>query len=258
MSPAPTAHDRGLTLGDGLFETVLYRRGELEFWERHMARLEAGCAVLGLPAPAAGVAQLAAEEVLREAGLQAVRAAIRLTWTAGEGGRGLDRPELLRPALFATAAAAPEPSGDVRLITSSIRRNEASPTSRLKTLAYLDNVLARREAQAAGADDALMLNTAGDVACATAANLFWIEDGVVCTPALDCGVLAGVVRAVLLERLTAQGLAVDEVAAGRERLEGAAGVFLTNSLIGVRAVGSLDGRPVPPHPLVKAAQACLA
>jgi para-aminobenzoate synthetase component 1 len=258
VSPRLSPHDRGFALGDGLFETVLSQGGELAFWDRHMARLEVGCAALGLPPPEQNQARRAAEDALRVSGLENARAGVRLTWTAGEGGRGLDRPGVVRPALFATAAAAPEASGEVRLITSRLCRNESSPTSRLKTLAYLDNVLARREAQGVGADDALLLNTRGEAACATAANLFWIEGEVVCTPALECGVLAGVTRAVLIERLRAQGVVVAEVTALRARLDGVAGLFLTNSLIGVRAAASLDGDPVAPHPLVEVARGLLA
>jgi branched-subunit amino acid aminotransferase/4-amino-4-deoxychorismate lyase len=78
------------------------------------------------------------------------------------------------------------------------RRNEGSPASRLKTLSYVDNVLARAEAKAAGADEAVMLNNRGDLACAAAANLFWIADGRCSPRPWHCGVLAGIARARLL------------------------------------------------------------
>ncbi|MDO8322410.1 MAG: aminotransferase class IV [Phenylobacterium sp.] len=229
--------DRGLLLGDGLFETVLARAGELVDLDAHLARMAAGCAVLGLPAPDPAQAQALMRRAISEAGLGTARAAVRLTWTAGPGGRGLDRPQAPQPALFATAAASAVPGTPARLMISTVARNEGSPASRLKTLAYLDNVLARREATLAGADEAVMLNGQGEIACAAAANLFWIRGGEVFTPALACGVLDGIVR-----RQVMAATAVREVAAGVEALAEAQAVFLTNSLIGVREVGSLDGR----------------
>jgi len=240
--------DRGFALGDGLFETVLAREGELVLWPAHLARLARGCAVLGLPAPDAGACREAARAALDQAGLAAARAAVRLNWSAGPGGRGLDRPEPMRPRLTAQAAPAPRPAGPVAVATAAVRRNQGSPAARLKTLSYLDNVLARREARAAGADEAVMLNAAGDLACAAAGNLFWIAGGTLHTPALECGVLDGVMRGALVDRARAAGWRVVETAAPRSALDAAEAVLLTNSLIGVRAVARLDGRDLPPHP----------
>ena len=242
--------DRGLLLGDGLFETLLARGGALEHWEAHLARLTAGCATLGLPAPDGEAARRLCERAVEDAGLS--RAAVRLTLTAGSGGRGLDRPKQTQLRMFATASASPAPVGPAGLVTVGVRRNEHSPASRLKTLSYLDNVLARREASGgeAGGAEALMLNTAGELACAAAANLFWVRDGRLLTPALGCGVLEGVTRGLVIARARAKGMAVEEVRAGREALDGAEGLFLTNSLIGLRPVSMLDGRPVAESPLV--------
>ena len=227
--------DRGLLLGDGLFETLLARGGALEHWPAHLDRLTAGCAALGLPAPDGAAALRLCERAVEDAALS--RAAVRLTLTAGSGGRGLDRPAEVQLRMVAAASASPAPTGQAALVTVGVRRNEHSPASRLKTLAYLDNVLARREATLAGADEAVMLNGQGEIACAAAANLFWIRGGEVFTPALACGVLDGIVR-----RQVMAATAVREVAAGVEALAEAQAVFLTNSLIGVREVGSLDGR----------------
>src|SRR5208283_115462 len=127
-APAPTTapedeslrDDRGLLLGDGLFETVLADRGRLERFDDHRRRLERGCAVIGLPRPARDRLRKAAEAALAKAGLIGVRAAVRLTWTAGSGGRGLDRPDPLRPRLLAAARPAPAPSDPVSLATVGV------------------------------------------------------------------------------------------------------------------------------------------
>jgi branched-chain amino acid aminotransferase/4-amino-4-deoxychorismate lyase len=230
---------------------LLWKGGALVLAAAHWARMAAGAAALGLPAPPEAAFLDAAAGAVREAGLAQARAAVRVTLTAGSGGRGLDRPPELQPRLFATAAPSPKPSEPASLIVASVRRNEASPASRLKTLAYLDNVLARREARAAGADEAVMLNTQGELACAAAANLFWIEDGVVCTPAPATGCLPGVMAAQVCA--AARGLVVElrEAFEGPAALEQAEAIFLTNSLIGVRPANLL-GRPREAHPLIAA------
>lgn len=250
--------DRGLLLGDGLFETLLWRDGRLVMFEAHTARMRAACSALGLPAPDADVLRQAGEAAVREARLDGARAAVRLTWTAGPGGRGLDRPETIRPRLIATAAPAPASRTTVVLATVGVRRNEGSPASRLKTLAYLDNVLARAEARGGGADEAVVLNNRGEVACAAAANLFWARGGVLFTPALSCGVLDGIMRAAAMRAAQELGLAVVEVAAQRSALDQAEGLFLTNSLIGVCEVGALDGAKVRASPITARLQSALA
>ncbi len=244
--------DRGFTLGDGLFETLLVVEGKPLNWEAHIDRLHRGCEALGLPKPAP-IDCLSAAEYAVEAAGPLRRAAVRINLTAGPGGRGLDRPE--QPGRGLTASASPifGPGWPVRLLTSPIRRNEGSPTSRLKSLAYLDNVLARRDAGLRGADEALMLNNRGELACAAAANLFWIEGRELFTPALDCGVLDGTVRAALLARTGAH-----EVKAGPETLLAADALFLTNSLIGVAPVQSLDGHDFEDHPRLAELSALLA
>lgn len=242
--------DRGLLLGDGLFETLLAVGGAPVDLAAHLDRMAAGCAALGLPSLDRAEAEGAIARAIQ--GLGAERAAIRLTLTAGSGGRGLDRPEAPVTRLFATAAPAPVPTGPARLATAAARRNEGSPASRWKTLAYLDNVLARREASAAGADEAVMLNNRGQVACAGAANLFWTNAGRLFTPGLDCGVLAGVMRGRVLAAARAMGMEAIEVAAPRAALDEAEALFLTNSLIGVRPVGALDERVLAPSRLVEA------
>jgi branched-chain amino acid aminotransferase/4-amino-4-deoxychorismate lyase len=242
--------DRGFTLGHGLFETILWDNRRLDRWDAHVDRLIRGCPALGLPPPDRIACRNAVEDALTAAG-SPHRAAVRLNWSAGPGGRGLDLPAQPQPVISATAAPLGQPDGPARLVTAAVRRNDRSPAARLKTLAYLDNVLARAEARAAGADEALMLNTEGEVACAAAANVFWIRGGAVCTPALDCGVLDGIIRAEALAACARLGVPVQEVRAKPIQLIGAP-IFLTNSLTGVRPVESLDGVRTETSPLVDA------
>lgn len=251
------ADDRGLLLGDGLFETILFKQGRAVLWDAHLARLARGCGVLGLPSPDADGLRDEALRAVRRAGLDDDRAAVRLTWTAGGGGRGLERPSTPAPRLIVSAAPSVRPTTPVILFTSSVRRNAGSPAARLKTLSYLDNVLARREALAAGADEATMLNGEGRLACASAANLFWVADDRLYTPSLLCGVLDGVLRTQVLAAADALGAPVSEVEAPPSTLQQAQALFITNSLIGLRPVARLDGHDFGGHPLIDALQTAL-
>ncbi len=183
------------------------------------------------------------QAMLAESDALTGRFAVRMTLTAGSGGRGLERPAAPEPHIFASVAPSPRPQGPVALVTSDLRRNEGSPSARLKTLSYLDNVLARRLASPA---EALLLNNRGEIACAAAANIFWVRGGKLFTPHRDCGVLDGIMR-----RQVMAAARVEEVQAPRAMLEGAEAVFLTSSLIGVRPVASLDGASLRTHPMVE-------
>ena len=230
--------DRGPMLGDGLIETMRVIRGKPVRFGRHMERLARSCADLGLPGPrdADGMAALVEELAGRNALKDAV---VRLTLTAGRGPRGLDRPEDIVPSLSLTAAPYTPPPDQYRLATSEIRRSPASIAARYKTLSYMDNLQARRQARGAGADMALLLDTRGRLSGGDCANLFWVKDGDIFTPDLRCGVLAGTVRAEILDSVPVEtgGFEADV-------LQTADAVFVTNAAIGAVPVVTLDGVPV--------------
>jgi branched-chain amino acid aminotransferase len=236
--------DRGFLLGDGLFETMRAERGRVPFLDRHLDRLEAGAATLGIPLPqprtALGAACL---EVLHANRLMDKDAALRITLSRGPGPRGLAPPPEPAPTLLIGAAAVAD-TAPARAVISRIRRNEHSPLSRIKSLNYLDAVLALREASERGADEALLCNTAGRLACASAANLFLIRDGALLTPGLDEGVLPGITRGLILELASEVGLIAEETAIAPSALERVEEAFLTNSLIGIRPLVAVNGHPV--------------
>lgn len=229
-------HDRGFTLGDGVFETIRIADGRPRHLERHLARLSRGAGVLGITL-AAGAAHPAVAQLLSASGL--AEGILRLTVSRGEGARGLLPPPSPRPTILATVAPWAPPPARIRLATATVTcRNEHSPLASIKSLNMLDNVLARAEAAALGADEALLLNTAGRVAEAATANLFALLDGALVTPPVAEGALPGIARAVMMATVT-----VAERRLTPAELRRASEIVLTNSL-GVRAVASLDGHPV--------------
>jgi branched-chain amino acid aminotransferase len=227
--------DRGFLLGDGLFETILLVDGVPAFLSAHLERMGAGADALGIDA-ALDETEIAAmlAELASRSGVAKGLASARLTLTRGAAPRGLavKRGET-RPTLLATVASYAKTETPARVIVSRHRRNELSIAARCKTLNYLDNILARQQAADAGADEALMLNGAGRIACASSANLFVLKDGVVRTPPVSEGALPGVARGVVLSCGRSAGVAIREEPVELQQAEAGA-LFLTNSLIGLR------------------------
>lgn len=248
--PVIEPSDRGFLLADGLFETLLAREGRPLFFDAHLDRLERSAEELALPIPASrkkirkGMSALLAANKLDEG-----EASLRLTLTRGPGARGIALPEDPHPTLLITAAPLGKAPDTVTAITAAIRRNETSPAARMKTLAYLDNILARREANAKGAGEALMLNTKGRLACGTIGNLFLWKGAALFTPALDEGVLPGITRAQIIALAEEEGLTCREAPLEPDTLRGCDGAFLTNSLVGLQRIRKVDGEPLPDHAL---------
>lgn len=249
--------DRGFTLGDGLFETIRAEAGRAVGLDRHWARLRQGTELLGIPLTWTdqGVGS-AIERLLAELGLGA--AAVRLTLTRGPAPRGVLPPIAPQPTLLITAGPLPEPAAPAHaILATGTRRNEFSPLTRVKSLNCLDNVLARREAAERGADEALLLNTRGDLTEATIGNLLLQAGGLLVTPPVRDGVLPGVMRARLLEVCGAIERTISP-----PDLFSADAALISNAL-GLRAIATVDGRPIGSAPerslqLVAKCQAALA
>jgi branched-chain amino acid aminotransferase len=248
--------DRGLTLGDGLFDTSLARNGRSFLRAAHLARLFVSAEALGIPCdPAAVAAALDALAGAIGAG------SIRLTLTRGGGARGLGLPQTPKPFLFGAAFAnPPAPFPVISVATSAIRRNETSPAANLKALPYLDAILALRETAAKGADDVLFENMAGHIACLSVANIFAIFGAQLVTPPLSDGALAGTIRALILARAAGFGLTPEERSLTRAELLRADAVFATNSLRLLAPCRMIDDVAFASadHAGVKALQALLA
>lgn len=243
--------DRGFLLGDGLFETMLALHGHPVFADAHMLRLKAGAELIGLPLPyAPDTLETACAEVLEASDLaDAPRSSLRVTVTRGPGPRGLALPSDPKPTVLVSCAVAGVPPARLSLATAMPRRNPWSPSARLKSLPYLDNLLAKEEAREKGADDALMLSTNGAIACTSAANIFLWEEGKLITPSMNCGILPGITRAALLELAPGIGIEVVEEEILPARLSRVSGAFVTNSLMGLVPVNRIDGRDFPAHPM---------
>jgi branched-chain amino acid aminotransferase len=247
--------DRGLLLADGLFETLRAYGGRPFRLEAHLTRLADGAAVIGLAMPPAAEIAAAVGATLTANGLE--DAAIRITLTRGSGPRGLLPPPDAKPTLL--VAAHPLPASLPAATTACIvapRRNEQSPLSRLKSLAYLDNILALREAVARGCDEAILLNTAGRLASGSRSNLFLVLDDTLSTPPPVEGVLPGIARQTVLDLAAGQGMPTQEMPLTLADIARASEAFLTNSLLEVVPLARIEDRTLAPGP-AGAELACL-
>jgi len=245
--------DRSFLYGDGLFETLRIYRGKPFCWSQHLERLQRGGEFLKLRLPFG-------PKELRDAVTQLIQrnelpeSLLRITLSRGVGPRGYSPRGANQPVLVMSLHPAPE--HDLknpprwRLLTSSMRLPSGEALAQFKTCNKLPQILARAEAEASGADEALLLNTDGEVAEAASSNLFWIEHNAVCTPPLTSGSLAGVTRSVALELCQRLGLPVRELGILPKALEQVDGIFVSVSSFGIVEAVSLDGQPLRQSPLV--------
>ncbi|RIL08220.1 MAG: branched-chain-amino-acid transaminase [Proteobacteria bacterium] len=241
--------DHGLLYGDGVFEGIrAYGRAVFRL-DDHLTRLATSARAIGLvlPKPLAEIREIVLG-TLRALGRD--DAYVRLVATRGVGALGVDPTTCPQAGLFCLAAEAviypPEKLADgLDLVTVSVRRPALDAVDpQVKSLNYLNNALAKQEAKARGADEALLLNAAGTVAEASVANVFAVSGRALATPPPTDGALAGITRRSVLEVARQQGFAPLERSLSRVDLLGADEVFLTGTGAGVVPVRSLDGQPI--------------
>ena len=241
--------DHGLLYGDGLFEGIRVRAGRIFRLDQHLARLQIGARFLGLTLPfsADQQARIVTDTVRAFARREAY---VRLLVTRGEGPLGVDPTTCEKPRVVCIVAEIGLFSDEQRakglaMVTSSYRR--PSPDVHdvtVKTLNYLNSVLAKQEAKQRGADEALLLNQSGRVSEAAVANVFMVHGRALLTPPPIDGCLEGINRRAVLEIARDLGFVTEERSLGRRDLLAADEVFLTGSGAGVIGVRSLDGRDI--------------
>lgn len=231
-----SAEDRGFQYGDGLFETALLAGGRVRFLDDHLRRLFAGCVRLGIAAPEEPTLRSEIAQVTAGAG----RGVLKIIVTRGSGGRGYRPSVATSTRVVALHPIHQAPQGALRLRWCDTRLGRNARLAGIKHLNRLEQVLAQSEWQEGEADEGLMLDTEGEVVCATSANVFAVRDGALVTPDLRfCGV-HGVMRAQVLKAAARLRLAASEEPLWPHDLEAASEVFITNAVRGVRSVASLD------------------
>lgn len=236
------ASDRGFLLGDGLFETIRAYEGQCLFLKQHWQRLSEAVKILRLEVPGYDEIEHIISQLLKDNQLEDKNARVRVTLSRRGNSSSLAIISPSKTELLITAMAYQTPAAVNHLIVSRIRRNELSPLSRIKSLNYLDNILALQEAYDNDADEALLCNTHENLACATAANVFLITENTIYTPRLEDGALPGIMRQIIMRLAVSLKIKIIETALPSQQLAAADEIFLSNSLFGVREVKNFQGK----------------
>jgi branched-subunit amino acid aminotransferase/4-amino-4-deoxychorismate lyase len=225
------ATQSGFAHGFGIFETIKLSQGRLCFWEAHWQRFYDSAVDLGLPLNYTREETLIAiRELVQADGLR--DGTVKLSLLKAEA--GADCYVYTRPVMATIATA--------RLhLTTTNPINEHSRLAGHKTHNYMENMLLLESARAEGYLDVLRVNSAGVLAEATVANLFFIKQGRLCTPALSTGILPGVIRAEVLRLAESLAIPVEEGSYSPAVLQEAEAVFLTNSTVGIRSMDTIFG-----------------
>ena len=244
-----SVYDHGLLYGDGVFEGIRVYGGKVFLHEEHITRLYESANAIRLQIPMKPTELMrAVEETVKANGIS--DGYVRRVVTRGAGALGLDIRRTSDPQVIIiadTISLYPQElyENGLKLVTASTIRNHPGALSpRVKSLNYLNNILAKIEGTDAGSPEALMLNHKGEVAECTGDNIFIVKAGVLRTPPTDAGILEGITRNAVLRLARESGRVVEEVALTRHDLYTADECFLTGTAAEVIAVVSLDGRPI--------------
>jgi len=244
-----SVYDHGLLYGDGVFEGIRVYSGKIFECEAHLDRFWDSAKAIRLTLPVSREQlRTAMEETVRANGFRDCY--VRVVATRGPGDLGIDPRKSPRPSLFIIAdliSVYPREMYEkgMSLITSSVIRNHpAALSARIKSLNYLNNILAKIEANDAGVSEAVMLNHEGNVSECTAENIFIVRDGEVQTPTATDGILEGVTRKVMLALCKRMQIPFVEKILQRHDLYIADECFLTGTGAEVAPVTKIDGREI--------------
>ena len=236
--------DYGFLFGFGLYETVRAYNGKVFRLDNHLARLRYSGARLGIIIQPKLIRE-AVKDVIKANGFKQTR--LRISVSIGEGTMSPDLDSCKQPTIAVLASEYKLPSREkyqngYKIVLSAIRRSSLSPVTYLKSGNTMENMLARRDAKDAGADEAFFLNEKGYLTEAAGSNLFLVKDGILKTPRYESGILPGVTRVVVFELAARLGIKVREVNLKLIDLLQADEVFITNSLIEIVPVTMIDGK----------------
>jgi 4-amino-4-deoxychorismate lyase len=232
---------RTLFYGEGVFETFRFTSEMPVFFDRHVERMRKGAELLRIPFPEANSISDAVLSAVSEVGFSDLYVKVCLV----SGGNSLFYENADHTRVITVLKELNIETNPANAYVCSFRRSSESPLSRIKSLNYLENMIARREAMESGFDEAIFLNERGEIAEGSASNIFWVSDGTLFTPALDCGVLPGIIRGVLIERASHMGLQVEEGKFKMPDLTESEFAFFTNSLTGLREISAINEAHLP-------------
>ena len=234
--------DRGLLLGDGVFETILYKDKKLVLYDLHIKRLNDSLKKIFINFKLNKKNyERKIINLIKKNNLVNKSSAVRITVTRGKSVRGIDVKDNVLPTILISTSPLENDLRlkPVRLGVSDIRRNESSPLSKLKTLNYLDNIVAKKISMKHGYDDVIFLNSKNNVCCCSTSNIFYLIRGKFYTPPLSDGVLNGTIREKLIakKKVAVKSIKLNNLINCNE-------IFITNSIFGVRSVAKVLNKKI--------------
>jgi branched-chain amino acid aminotransferase len=243
--------DHGFLYGDGVYETIRSYGSRIFMRDQHLARLRRSAEAIGLKVPDRDWPALLHESMTRnEVGDDRADAYLRITITRGTGDIGLDPALCPSPTVVIMTKPLTPPSPEsyregISLAVAKTRRNLPSALNpQIKATNFLNNILAKREALAAGAFDSVLLNWESHLTECTVSNLFFVTAGRLCTPSLACGILDGITREIILALAKEEHIPVEEGRYGPDALRRADECFLSNTTMEIMPVTTIDDRAV--------------
>lgn len=237
--------DHGFLYGDGIYETLRVYDGVIFMLDDHLRRLYRSASMIGLTIPIdTDTIKNSIYETLLVNSLK--NAYVRLTISRGHGPIGLDPDLCPKPTIVIIAEQMKEyPKAfyekGISIIIPETRRNlREALNPQIKSLNFLNNILAKIEAKKKGTYDAVMLNVNGKLTEGTTSNVFFYKDGILCTPSPECGILDGVTRKIVIGLSRKEGIKVKEGEFTKEDLYKASEVFITSTTIEVMPVSKVD------------------
>lgn len=234
--------DRGLLLGDGVFTTLKAKNGNLIFFNEHMERIKrhANTIYINTDSITNNIFNKC-KQLLTINQLNNSEAYIRITITRGISNRGINIPKTSSPTLIIRNSPVNHITRVMpKLCISDIVRNEYSPISRIKSLNYLEPILAKKHAEINGFDDGIMLNSQGFVTECSVSNIFFIKKDRIITPRLEDGILDGITRNKVINICKKLNISIEELSIKTENLKDVTQAFQTNSSFGVQPVHSIN------------------
>ena len=240
-NPCIRHNDRGFTLGHGLFETILVKKGALPALDYHWHRLKTSAPIINITLPfSREELELMLIELIIDNRLQDKIAGARVTISHGESDRGILPLKTPEPNFFISVYECTNLTNrPYSVCIVNMRKNEHSVSAKIKSISYLDNILAKQEAISRGYDEAISLNTASNIADGSISNVYIVKNGRIFTPPVADGALPGVVRSILLSEFYALFPIIEKTLSLTELMD-ADEVFLTNALMGVKPVGKVN------------------
>ena len=237
-----SSQDRGFLLGDGLFETMLYKDKNLILYDLHIKRLNESLKKVFIKYKFSKKDyKKKIIKLIKKNNLISKTASVRLTITRGSSVRGIDINDNKLPTILISTSLLENnlTLKPARLGVADIRRNESSPLSKLKTLNYLDNIVAKKISTNHGYDDVIFLNSKNNVCCCSTSNIFYMIRGRFYTPPLSDGVLNGTIREKLIakKKVAVKSIKLNNLINCNE-------IFITNSIFGVRPVAKVLNKKI--------------